>query len=218
MPPLLPKLEILPPAQLALWPETARWADRFVLYGGTAIALRHGHRQSVDFDFFSDRPFDPFAFYADDPVLQGSEILQTAANTLTCSKPTKLGPVKLSFFGGLRFGRVADPSVIPDHPLKVASDMDLMVRKLKVIPVRSERKDYEDLSVLLKSGLRLEDGLGAARALYPGFPVSVALRALSYFEGGDVAQLPQTLKALLSGHAARCSDIPLWIRAGDSLL
>jgi len=61
MPPLLPKLEILPPAQLALWPETARWADRFVLYGGTAIALRHGHRQSVDFDFFSERPFDPFA-------------------------------------------------------------------------------------------------------------------------------------------------------------
>ncbi|WP_373321508.1 nucleotidyl transferase AbiEii/AbiGii toxin family protein [Rivihabitans pingtungensis] len=30
----------------------------FVLYGGTAIALRLGHRESVDFDFFSDRPLD----------------------------------------------------------------------------------------------------------------------------------------------------------------
>ena len=160
----------------------------------------------------------PFAFHSDDPVLQGSEILQMAANTLTCSKPTGLGPVKLSFFGGLRFGRVATPSVIPDHRLKVASDLDLMVQKLKVIQVRSERKDYEDLSILLKSGLRVEDGLGAACALYPGFPVSVALRALSYFEGGDVSQLPKSLKVLLSGYAARCSDIPLWTRASDSLM
>lgn len=218
MPPLLPKLEILPPAQLALWPETARWADRFVLYGGTAIALRHGHRQSVDFDFFSERPFDPFAFHSEDPVLQDSEILQVADNTLTCSKPTELGPVKFSFFGGLRFGRVSAPSEIPLHGLKVASDLDLMVQKLKVIQVRSERKDYEDLSILLRSGLRVEDGLGAACALYPGFPVSVALRALSYFEGGDVTQLPKSLKSLLSGHAARCSKIPLWTRASDSLM
>ncbi|MDF1482816.1 nucleotidyl transferase AbiEii/AbiGii toxin family protein [Extensimonas sp. H3M7-6] len=27
----------------------------FALYGGTAIALRLGHRQSVDFDFFQPR-------------------------------------------------------------------------------------------------------------------------------------------------------------------
>jgi hypothetical protein len=30
----------------------------FVLYGGAAIALRLGHRQSVDFDFFSSRPLN----------------------------------------------------------------------------------------------------------------------------------------------------------------
>lgn len=30
----------------------------FALYGGTAIALRLGHRTSVDFDFFNDRPLD----------------------------------------------------------------------------------------------------------------------------------------------------------------
>ncbi|MFA7234925.1 MAG: nucleotidyl transferase AbiEii/AbiGii toxin family protein [Terrimicrobiaceae bacterium] len=215
---LAPRLEILPPAQLALWPETARWADRFVLYGGTAIALRHGHRQSVDFDFFSDQPFDPFAFYAEDSLLQGSDILQTASSTLTCSKSTPLGPVKFSFFGGLRFGRAAAPSVIPDHGLKLASDVDLMVQKLKVIQVRSERKDYEDLCVLLQGGVRLEDGLGAASALYPGFPVSMALRALSYFEGGDVGQLSRPMKKLLSGRAARCSEIPVWIRASATLL
>ena len=49
-----PKFEILPPPQQKLWPELEGLAALgFVLYGGTAIALRLGHRVSVDFDFFS---------------------------------------------------------------------------------------------------------------------------------------------------------------------
>jgi len=51
--PLHLRLDILPPAQLALWPELRQIPAHFVLYGGTAIALRLGHRQSVDFDFFT---------------------------------------------------------------------------------------------------------------------------------------------------------------------
>jgi hypothetical protein len=52
-------MEILPPAQKRLWPEL-RPAARLglVLYGGTAVALRLGHRFSVDFDFFTDKPLD----------------------------------------------------------------------------------------------------------------------------------------------------------------
>ncbi|QQO57451.1 MAG: hypothetical protein N838_32975 [Thiohalocapsa sp. PB-PSB1] len=44
-------LSILPASQLALWPTLAQVPKRLVLYGGTAIALRLGHRQSVDFGF-----------------------------------------------------------------------------------------------------------------------------------------------------------------------
>jgi hypothetical protein len=51
MPPILePKLAILPPEQRRLWPELRDIPRGFVLYGGTAIALHLGHRQSVDFD------------------------------------------------------------------------------------------------------------------------------------------------------------------------
>ena len=47
-----PCLEILPPAQQRLWPELGRAGELgFALYGGTALALRLGHRFSVDFDF-----------------------------------------------------------------------------------------------------------------------------------------------------------------------
>lgn len=48
-----PRLNILPEAQRQLWPALDETDSLgFVLYGGTAIALRVGHRPSVDFDFF----------------------------------------------------------------------------------------------------------------------------------------------------------------------
>jgi hypothetical protein len=49
MPPLLdPRLDILPTAQKEIWPDLSA-APRLslVLYGGTAVALHLGHRQSV---------------------------------------------------------------------------------------------------------------------------------------------------------------------------
>ena len=52
-----PNLSILPEPQRLLWSELRDTAPSFVLYGGTALALRLGHRQSQDFDFFSSRPF-----------------------------------------------------------------------------------------------------------------------------------------------------------------
>ena len=63
-----PRMDILPPAQRRLGPELRPITDHgFVLYGGTAIALRLGHRTSVDFDFFSDLPLDQKAVIASLP-------------------------------------------------------------------------------------------------------------------------------------------------------
>jgi Nucleotidyl transferase AbiEii toxin, Type IV TA system len=56
-----PKLEILPAAQRLLWQELGAIPGGFTLYGGTAIALHLGHRQSIDFDFFGDHAFAPFS-------------------------------------------------------------------------------------------------------------------------------------------------------------
>ena len=34
------------------------WKNEYYLAGGTALALQIGHRDSVDFDFFKQEPFD----------------------------------------------------------------------------------------------------------------------------------------------------------------
>ena len=54
-----PNLTILHAPQRTLWAELAATPDTFTLYGGTGLALRLGHRSSVDFDFFSNASFDP---------------------------------------------------------------------------------------------------------------------------------------------------------------
>jgi hypothetical protein len=52
--------EILTATQLAvlegLTAVAAVW--EFYLAGGTALAQRHGHRRSIDFEFFREAPFD----------------------------------------------------------------------------------------------------------------------------------------------------------------
>ena len=41
--------KVLGDAQLELWSSLNQIPDDFILYGGTAIALRLGHRKSIDF-------------------------------------------------------------------------------------------------------------------------------------------------------------------------
>jgi hypothetical protein len=58
MPILVPKTEILPEAQKAIWPHLSMIPNHLTLFDGTAVALRYGHRNSIDFDFFSNRAFN----------------------------------------------------------------------------------------------------------------------------------------------------------------
>lgn len=105
-----PRLEILPAPQRALWKELATLPRPFVLYGGTGLALQLGHRDSVDFDFFSSQPLDKRGLLAL-PLFRGVAVKQDAENTLSVEVVRADEPVKLSFFGDLTVGRTEDPAV-----------------------------------------------------------------------------------------------------------
>ncbi len=208
---LVPHLEALPEAQRRLWPalQPATSLD-FVLYGGTAVSLRCGHRQSVDFDFFTDRPLDRSAMDRGFSWLGAATVLQEAPYTLTVLAgestldETASSPVKISFFGNISFGRLSDPDVTSDDVAQVASPLDLLATKLKVLLQRVEAKDYQDVAVLLHSGVALDRGLAGARALYgPAFQPAECLKALVYFQGGDLDSLTmETRNALMSAVAS----------------
>lgn len=146
-----PKLPALPAAQRALWTELKQVPARFVLYGGTALALRLGHRKSEDFDFFADAPVNPDELLQKVTFLRGATVRQKAPNTLT-AHVDRDGPVKLSFFG-LTLRRVGEPEETSDGTLRVATLRDIAGCKMAVIQTRSEAKDYLDVFALLQQGL-----------------------------------------------------------------
>ena len=139
-------LEVLPPVQRAFWDSRIQAGfPGWVLYGGTALALRLGHRESVDFDFFSSQPIEPLVF-KEENALHG-EVLQVGRNTLTLLHEG----VKLSFFGGLTLNVVSLPDLI--GACRVASLDDLAACKLAALVNRVELKDYLDIAALLQNGI-----------------------------------------------------------------
>jgi hypothetical protein len=194
------------PAQRRLWPQLGpSVALGLALYGGTAVSLHLGHRRSMDFDFFTDRPLNAAAIRSGFGLAGSAKTLQQAKDTLV----VLASGVKLSFFGGLRFGRVGDPHLTTDGVAEVASLEDLMAHKLKVILQRAEKKDYEDIAAMLRAGHLLSRGLAAARLFFgAAFQPAESLKALSYFKDGDLARLSRDDRHTLIAAAAAVDDLP----------
>jgi hypothetical protein len=198
-------LGILPPPQKEFWDRVASDVpSQFVLYGGTAVALRFGHRSSIDFDYFTDRSIGYDDIVKSIPVLAQATVLQRAPDTVVASMAMPSGEVKLSFFGGLAFGRVGDPERV-DGKMTIAAPIDLFATKLKTLHDRIEPKDYLDIEVLLRSGLTLNQGVGAARALYGDSlnPLDTA-KAVGWFkDGGLEGKLPAATRSFLAAASAK---------------
>src|ERR1017187_7623317 len=204
----IPNLVALPAAQRALWPELRATPDTFTLYGGTALALRLGHRASVYFDFFSTGSFGPDQLARKVPYLGNAERVQAAPNTLTC-RVDRGGPVLVSFFGGLGLGQVAAAEQASDTLLQVASLLDIAGTKAAVLQKRAEAKDYLDMDALLRHGIDLPTLLAAGLVVYGRkFNPLITLKALSYFD--DVPALPVEVRARLSraGEAIDATKLP----------
>jgi hypothetical protein len=189
-----PRLDILPASQRTLWPELIGVPPEFMLYDGTAVALHLGHRQSVDFDFFAINAIDPAGLYGEISFLHKTKIIQQERNTLTCLIDRN-GPVKISFFGLPNIRRIESPAVAPDNQLKIASLLDLAGMKAAVVQQRAEAKDFIDLDAIRTAGIGLPMALSAATFIFgAGFNAQITLKALSYFEDGDLSTLSADLK------------------------
>ncbi len=190
-----------------LWPELGATPPEFTLYGGTAIALRLGHRFSVDFDFFGSKAFDPDRLLREVPYLKDARILQREENTLTCLV-RRNGYVQVSFFGVPKVGRLRKPDVAEDPGLAVASLLDLAGMKVTVVQKRAQAKDYLDIDALMtQAGLELPTMLAAGKALYGSqFEPQITVKALTYFGDGDLGDLPEELRLRLK-RAATMVDL-----------
>jgi len=198
-------LEVLSKPQREFWDDLADTVPaHFVLYGGTAVALRLGHRISVDFDFFSDQNLEVDRLLATAPFINRAVTLDRKPNTVTVSMPMSSGEVKLSFFGGFSFGRVGEPDRVPGKVV-LASALDLLATKLKTIHDRIEPKDYLDIEALLRSGLTLNQGFAAAMGIFGETlnPLDTA-KAVAWFKDGDLdRKLSSSTRTFLTDVSAK---------------
>jgi len=200
-----PRLDILPPAQRRLWDELGATPPGFVLYGGTAIALRLGHRYSEDFDFFTNETFVPTELRRKIPYLKGAENEHIAEDTLSC-RIVRGEMVRVSFFGDLDLKRVHEPDRA-GNGVWIASLLDLAATKASVMLNRSSLKDYLDLDALLRAGLELPHVLAAAKGVYgERYTPYLSIKALNCFIEGDVVELPSDAQQRLSA-AANAVDL-----------
>lgn len=207
------RLDILPPGQRKLWPFLSPMKEMgYCLYGGTALALRYGHRPSADFDFFSDRPLDKNRLEISLPWLTAAIVLRNDPGTfiVLASSPRSRRSVKVSFFGNLKFGRVGMPELTGDGVVLTASVRDLMATKLKALFDRVEPRDYIDIAEMLRNRASLPQGLADARVLFGNvFSPAECMRILCWFDEPGLGSLPEPVKRTLTREVKSVWDKPL---------
>ncbi len=163
-------------------------ARGFYLGGGTAVALRFGHRRSEDFDWFIDSLPEPKKVAEDLRVAEiALEAVEFAPGSLNC----RASGVKVSFLQ-YPYPLLAEANDWSDKGVLISSVRDLAAMKLLAIAHRGSRKDFVDVHELLRQGLALSDMLADFRQKFSADSMTV-LRGLVYFDDAEREPTPEML-------------------------
>jgi len=180
--------DILDQKRSEILPLLSNFKDDFYLAGGTALALQLGHRDSIDFDFFSTNSFSTEElFYKIKRIFTGHQIVkvQEAKDTLTLIIDQS---IKLSFFG---YQYELMKPLIDENFLKMASIEDIACMKMSAIISRSVLKDYVDLYFIFHQ-FKLATLLNLTNKKFPAIDSNLVLKSLVYFE--DIEKEPIIFK------------------------
>jgi predicted nucleotidyltransferase component of viral defense system len=170
--------DILDKKRLEIVPLLNFFKSDFYLAGGTGLALQLGHRDSIDFDYFSSHDIDTKKLFTKvKEVFNGHKIIkvQEEKNTLTVFIDSN---IKLSFF---TYKYKLLEKLINEPYFKIASILDIACMKLAAIVSRATNKDYIDLYFILKEK-SLKDVLGKLNKKMPELDINLVLKSLVYFE------------------------------------
>lgn len=164
----------------------------FYLAGGTALALQLGHRESHDFDFFSQtQGSEPVRSWLEN--LPRSVIRDADAFTVHAD----IAGVKVSFISGYKY-----PLVLPlvsAGSLSMAAIMDIALMKMLAITHRATLRDYLDLAVILRDHCSLQELMEKSAEKYGmKFNVMLSVRTMVHFDDLD-EEIPILLDSSLAG-------------------
>lgn len=147
----------------------------FNLVGGTALALRIGHRKSIDLDFFTKEEFD---------IVELREMLvEKYAMTVSFERGQTLkGFIDGVMIDCIRFNypHIKEPDIIDG--VRLESIPDIIAMKLDAVSHNGTRiKDFIDIATL-SSLYSFNDMLQFYLAKYPNSNVLMPVKSLVYFD------------------------------------
>ena len=166
------------------------WIRGFYLAGGTALALHIGHRQSIDFDFFTQEVFRTRSLIEYLRPFGDFELLSEAENTLYGI----INDVRISFF---TYNYPIIRKMHRYHQLAILDMLDIALMKLEAISGRGSKKDFIDLYFLLQhfsfetlfAEYEVKYGIGVSNHYH-------LLKSLVYFDDAEAQPMPLMLHTM----------------------
>lgn len=160
-------------------------AAGFALAGGTSLALRFGHRLSVDLDFFTSAHFEPSTL-ATHLGIGPDVITGQAAGTLQL----RINDVKIEFLKHA-YPQLTDFDTI--QGLRFWSLEDVAAMKLNAISNRGSKKDFYDVAALLDHS-PLTAMISHYQSKYRPASLMMVIRSLAWFDDADSEPDPISLR------------------------
>ena len=163
--------------------------EQFVLVGGTNLALRFGHRLSIDLDLFTDLKFQSEELYY--KLSQKFSTIELASQSETMLfmyiNDIKVDVVLLPY-----------PLIRPVdnfNGIRLASVPDIIAMKLSAVARRGVKKDFWDLAELLDVH-PMNEMIDFYKEKYATHDIFHLLRALVYFDDAELQKDPDPLKKM----------------------
>ena len=170
-------LEILNDKQKKILPWLKEFSSSFGLVGGTALALQIGHRQSIDFDLFSNKPFNNLNLLG--KILKHKKITKTLIDhdgELT----VVIEGVKITFLY-YPFPILFDFVLLQN--VKALGVKELAATKAYTVGRRGTYKDYADLYFIIsEKHSTLDEIMEMAEKKYAEFNSRLFLEQLIYLD------------------------------------
>ncbi len=162
----------------------------FSLVGGTAMALRYGHRSSIDLDLFYHEDFDHAKIEEEFRNVFGKEFAYESGHRqlgIFCYiRKVKVDIVK---YPHLPIGPVENKSGI-----RMYGSDDIAAMKIQAILGRARKKDFWDLHELLRH-FSLQQIMDWHRQKYPTQMLAISIpNAITYFTEADESETPVSFK------------------------
>lgn len=153
--------------------------ETFALGGGTSLALRFGHRKSIDIDLFTETAFD--SSQLQDRIHSRFPDVQVV-NRTEGSLCAVVRGVKVDFL--LHPYRSLAPRTTLET-IRVLSLADLCAMKVNAVTGRGSKKDFTDLLLLHDQGFSLQQALDHFCSKYGEAGRFLAIRSLNWFQDAE---------------------------------